>query len=72
MEHHTFNFIVNGKPKQFDIVHNLKENGLEIGAAFANWSVRATKFTEWNFCNYIMSKDKKQIKAMPKFAFDRL
>lgn len=71
MEHHTIKFNLNGKPKTFEIVHNLKEFGLDIEAAFVNFTVRTTKFSEWSFCNYVKSKDR-QIKCMPKFAFDRL
>lgn len=54
---HIIKFKLRGKPIVFNVWHNLIELGLDIEAAFVNWSVRTKEFTEQSFCEYVMSKD---------------
>ena len=57
LEHAQINFNLGKKKKQFDVVHNLSEYGLDIESAFVNWSARTNIFTVEDFCKYVTSKD---------------
>lgn len=57
---------------KFVIVHNLPDFGLDINSALQNWLVRTDKFTDENFCEYIMSKDPVNILALTEKRFKEL
>jgi hypothetical protein len=51
-------FTVNGKKHKFSVVHNLpRMRGTSVEDAFNNWIVKTSKYTDADFCEYIMSKD---------------
>ena len=63
-------FNVNGKPKEFIIVHNLpKVFGLNLQCAVESWVERTNKYTAQSLCDYIRHKDTTVI-AMPKDVYD--
>ena len=69
LEHYTINFNLNGKPKQFDIVTNIRAFGLDVYAAFENWHVRTEKYDIQSFCKYVVSKAPTYLICMPKDEF---
>ena len=63
--HTGINFKLKGKPKSFNLEHNLDKFGLSIDAAFVNWSARTNDFTEKSFCDYVVSKDPHHLICRP-------
>jgi hypothetical protein len=57
MQESVITFKLKGRPKKFIVYNNLDERGLDIHAAFDNWSVRTSQYTEQSFCEYVISKD---------------
>ena len=56
--HSEIKFDYQFKQHSFHVVHNLEEFGLDIEAAFINWSVRFMgKPTIMKFCTYVINKD---------------
>ena len=55
--------------KNLEIVHNI---GDFVHAAFENWLPRTEEYTEKSLCDYIMSKDLMNIKAMPHSVYEKL
>lgn len=53
----TIKFDLNDTPFEFVVVHNLREYGLDLEAAFLNWVYRTKEYTIKDFCDYVMSKD---------------
>lgn len=73
MDNHSINFRLGGKHEKkknvkFTVNNNLSEFGLDIEAAFENWSVRTDTFTVENFCAYVVSKDPVNLKCTPDYA----
>lgn len=64
-------FTVKHKKKEhsftFSIVNNLEEMGLDLNNALVNWIARFkfNELTESRFCEYIISKDRQNIVAIP-------
>jgi len=73
MQSHTITFFLRErkhgpkKKKQYTMLHNLAEFGLDISAAFDNWCARTEDFTIENFCEYVVSKDPVNLVCKPDY-----
>lgn len=56
------------KNVKFTVNTNIAEYGLDIEAAFDNWSARTERFTVEDFCEYVVSKDPVNLKCTPDYA----
>lgn len=70
LQHTVIGFQLDGQQTKVDVVHNLSDLGLDIEAAFDNWTARTEDFTSESFAAYVASKDT-AIFCKPTTEFDK-
>lgn len=59
------------KDVTIEVIHNLPDFGLDIEAAFDNWTARTKVFTARSFADYVKSKDVNII-CLTKFEYNKI